>query len=275
MARPTERELQAARAWLRKQGVWVSMPTRLLALRIGARYRPERLELAVPVFVGVFFVSALGFLSVVTLLKGTHTGSGPLYTALIAGTSAAWFTVRRRERAIFDRLAAAPAPSLRQLDFAGPWYLGAAVVTFLGGAGLCAAMLATSPSYALSWLSLLVISAIAFAAILNGVLRAPVIAEDDASRAIDDVWRRQDLYTAAPALFVLPVLADLFEHRLPYGFTVPVIAYATAALGLQAVGALTHRRMNRALPPGNYGTPSIPPGISQRETNWVAPATEH
>ncbi len=266
-ARPTEREIQSARAWLRKQGVWVSTPTRLLAFRIGARYRPERTDLAGLVFAGVFFGSTIGFLLVASLLEGKHTGSGPLYVGCIAGTCAAWFAARRRERALSDRMAA--PPSRRPLAFAGPWYLGAAAVTFLGGAGLCAAMLATSASYALSWLSLLAISGVVFGTIVTGVLRAPIIAEDEASRAVDDAWRRQDLYTAVPVLFALPVLVDVFEHRLPGGFTVPVIAYAVAAAGLQAAGAVVHRR--RTLPPGDYGTPCIPPGIVRPEPRWAPP----
>ena len=268
---PTGREIQSARAWLGKHGIWVSMPTRLLALRIGARYRPERTELAGLVFGGVFFASALGFMLVAALLEGKLTAGGPFYAACIASTCTAWFTAQRRERAIFDRLGAAPAASPRRpLAFAGPWFLSAAAVTFIGGAGLCAAMLATSAPYALSWFSLLAISAVAFGTIVTGVLRAPVIAEDEASRAVDDAWRRQDLYTAAPVVFALPVLTDLLEDRLPRGFTVPVIAYVVAVFALQVIGALVNWRMNRAFPPGNYGTPYSPPGIAQPEPDWVA-----
>ena len=261
---PTEREIVAARAWLRKRGIWVEMPTRLLAIRIGARYRPERLELPGLVFGGVFFASALGFMLVATLLKGKLTGSGPFYTAVVASTFSVWFTARRRERAIFDRLDVSPAAG-RPLVFAGPWFLAAAAVTFIGGAGLCAAMLATSAPYALSWFSLLVISAVTFGTVVTSVLRAPVIAEDEASRAVDDAWRRQDLYAAFPVGFVLPVLTDLFVDRVPRGFTVPLIAYAVVATGLQVVGALVQRREHRGLPPGHYGTPCVPLGIAQRE----------
>lgn len=261
IARPTEREIQAARAWLRKHGIWVEMPTRLLAIRIGARYKPERLELPGLVFGGVFFASALGFMLVAALLKGQLTGSGPIYTAVVASTFSAWFTARRRERAIFDRLVVAPGPK-RPLAFAGLWFLAAAAVTFIGGAGLCAAMLATSAPYALSWFSLLVISAVAFGTVVISVLRAPVIAEDEASRAVDDAWRRQDLYTVVPVMFALPVLTDLFEDRVPRGFTVPLIAYAVVVFGLQVVGVLVNRREYRGLPPGHYGTPCIPLGIA-------------
>jgi hypothetical protein len=271
MTQATEREIQSARAWLGKHGIWVSMPTRLLALRIGARYRPERLELAGLVFGGVFLASAFGFMLVAALLKGKLTASGPIYTASIASACTAWFTARRRERAIFDRLGAAPAASPRRpLAFAGPWFLGTAAVTFLGGAGLCVAMLATSAPYALSWLSLLVISAVAFGTIVTGVLRAPVIAEDEASRFVDDVWRRQDLYTATPLLFGPPVLVDLFEDRLPRGFTVPAIAYVVVVFVLQVIDLLANRRAHRGFPPGNYGTPYSPPGIAQPEPDRMA-----
>lgn len=268
---PTEREIQSARAWLGRHGIWVSMPTRLLALRIGARYRPERMELAGLVFGGVFLASAFGFMLVAALLKGKLTASGPIYTACIASACTAWFTARRRERAIFHRLGAAPAASSRRpLAFAGPWFLGTAAVTFLGGAGLCVAMLATSAPYALSWLSLLLISAVAFGTIVTGVLRAPVIAEDEASRAVDDAWRRQDLYIAAPVLFAPPVLVDLFEDRLPRGFTAPVIAYAAVVCVLQVIDVWQNRRAYLAFPPGNYGTPHSPPGITQPEQDRMA-----
>ncbi|MEC3973894.1 hypothetical protein [Amycolatopsis sp. H20-H5] len=146
------------------------------------------------------------------------------------------------------------------LKLLGGWYLASIAVTFPGGAALAVAIFVTDPNpgartYAWSWFGLLALSAICTGTVLNSVLNAPTVAENDASLAVDELLRIRDADEAAPAMYTLPLLWDflLDDGRPPVGFTAPLIGYIVLSLGLFAVAHLRHER--RTLPPGNYGTP--------------------
>jgi hypothetical protein len=111
-------------------------------------------------------------------------------------------------------------------------------------------------TYAWSWLGLLALGAVVFAVITTGVVRRPVIAEDEPSAAVDAVLRREDLYIAFPAASSVPVLVDLVTtHRQPPGFAPWLVGYAALAIALQIVGGLLGRWRRPVLPGGGYGIP--------------------
>ena len=114
-------------------------------------------------------------------------------------------------------------------------------------------MYVTTPArtYAWSLLGLLAISALCTAVVLTSVLRAPVIADDEATRAVDDLVRAENADLAFPAVFSVPLVFDFFKSNQPLGFTSLLIGYLLLSLGLQIVAVVLHSR--RALPPGNYG----------------------
>lgn len=90
-------------------------------------------------------------------------------------------------------------------------------------------------------------------AIVGRILRAPVIAEDAASRAVDALLRAQDAYRYAPsAVFAFAALpATVAAGRLPGWLELTAVAFAVVMLGAQLTGWLVTRR--RQLPPGFYG----------------------
>ncbi|MGW4062597.1 hypothetical protein ACWEGE_30245 [Amycolatopsis sp. NPDC004747] len=92
----------------------------------------------------------------------------------------------------------------------GWWYLAAAATTFGGGAVLCA----VSAAQPLGWAAALVIGAVCTAPVLERALRAPVIAEDEASAAVDAALRAYDTRAfAAPFVFTYLAWIDLFAGR--------------------------------------------------------------
>ncbi|WIX85535.1 hypothetical protein [Amycolatopsis sp. DG1A-15b] len=109
-------------------------------------------------------------------------------------------------------------------------------------------------TYAWSWLGLLALGAVVFAVITTGVVRRPVIAEDEPSAAVDAVLRREDLYIAFPSCCSVPVLVDLITtHRQPPGFAPWLIGYAVLAIALQIVGGVFDLRRRPVLRGGGYG----------------------
>jgi hypothetical protein len=256
-------EAGRARAWLYKRGVSVSLPTRLLAIRIGARQdAPHASGLVLRIiFLCVGFLGSFAYLSLQYLpnVRGAEmTESKIVYFLGCSLQLATWTTIRRRDRLV--DWARRPVESSR-LKLLGGWYIASAIITFAGGATLAVTMYVTTQAqtYAWSWLGVLSLSAICFAVILIDVLRRPVLAEDAASLAVDDILRFEDAHIAMPAFFAAPVLFDLLTtNRQPHEFTLWLVLYVALAIGTQLIGWLVHRHRHRTLPPGYYGAPAVP-----------------
>jgi hypothetical protein len=256
---PTYREAEATRVWLAKRGVSVGVPTRLLALRIGARRSTTGwnavFRFVLPVLVGIVGTIAYQCLEYLPGVRGVEmTESSSLYFVYIGILLGMLLAVRRRDRLV--RWAARPAVSYRPRILGG-WYIASAVITFAGGAALGVTMYVSTPArtYAWSWLGVLALAAVFFAVAVTKILRAPALAEDDASLAVDAALRTEDSYLAMPAVFAVPVLFDLLtSNRQPHEFTGWLVVYVALALGTQAIGVLVQWR-HRALPPGYYGSP--------------------
>jgi hypothetical protein len=206
----------------------------------------------------------------ISLVGAGATQGWPLYFFYFALSLASWDTVRLRERAFQDDVAAPhpPDPWWRVL---GGWYLVSLVLVFGGGVALAGAIYFTTPArtYAVSWLGLLVLSAVVTGWVLAGLLRRPLLAEDAASLAVARALRAEALYVASPAMVASPLVLDFLLHRLPPGFTPWLGAYFAAVTLLQIISYAVHWSRHRTLPPGDYGTPPVPdPGTS---VDWSPP----
>jgi len=262
----TEAEVRAARKWLAKRGVTVAEPTTLLALRLGARggARPPGSWASVVVLVVVAVTGsfALGFLPHAIGLRYSDMPEGRSFFALYATLVVAfWLAVRLGDRRATAHLAGRgidrPRPDWRT-SLSG-WNLASVVITFGGGAVLAVVMSVTTskPAWALSWLGLLALGAVVVAVILGSVLRRPVIAEDEASLAVDSLLRADDQYLAFPALFAYPAIFDpLVAGGQPREFTPWLVGYFALAVVTQAIGFYTQYR-RRKLPAGDYGTLAV------------------
>jgi hypothetical protein len=258
MNEPTDAEVTAAKVWLAKRGVDVAEPTTLLALRLGAR-RGAR-----PVGYWAWCVLTLVLVAVVgTVLQflslWLHVPAGGMFFAAYAGVVVlVWLPVRWADRRaatwLGDRRLAAAPPSWREsLD---GWHLTSVLITFGGGAVLAVAMCVTTSKWiwAVGWLGLLALGAVVVAVVLTGVVRRPVLAEDETSLMIDAVVRAEDPFITMPALFALPVLFDpLTSGRQPHEFTPWLIGYVVLAFVTLLVSRYTRYR-RRMLPAGTYGT---------------------
>ncbi|WP_410620508.1 hypothetical protein [Amycolatopsis sp. cmx-8-4] len=257
MYEPTKAEVEAAGKWLAKRGVEVARPTPLLALRLGARRaaRPPGYWAWV-VLVLTVVVLAGGILQFLALWLHLPLGVG--YFAAYAGVVVlVWLPVRWADRRaaawLGDRRLDVPRPPWREsLD---GWYLASVLITFGGGALLAVAMCVTTSAWvwAVGWLGMLAIGAAVTAVVLTGVLRRPVLAEDETSLMIDAVVRTEDPYITMPALFAFPVLFDvLTSGRQPHEFTPWLVGYVILALVTLLVGRYRQYR-RRLLPAGTYG----------------------
>jgi hypothetical protein len=262
----TEAEVKAARKWLAKRGVEVSEPTTLLALRLGARAgaRPPGywawmvVLLAGGTIVGFVF----GFLPLVLGLHDADLPEGRSFFGVYVMTLlSVWLPVRGADRRAVAHLAGRgiyrPQPSWRA-SLSG-WNAASTVITFGGGAVLALVMASTTskPIWALSWLGLLTLGAVAVAVFLSGVLQRPVIAEDEASLAVDTLLRSDDQYLAFPALFAYPAIFDpLVSGGQPREFTPWLVGYFALAVVTQGIGLYTQYR-RRKLPAGDYGTLAV------------------
>ncbi|MEA5358632.1 hypothetical protein VA596_03720 [Amycolatopsis sp., V23-08] len=259
----TEAEVRAAGKWLAKRGVEVDEPTTLLALRLGARagarppgYWRWAILLMVVAVAGTF---ALGFLPHALGLHYSDMPEGRTFFALYATMVVGFrLAVRGADRRAAAHLAGRgihrPRPAWRAA-LCG-WNVAAMVVTFGGGAVLAVVMAVTTskPIWALSWLALLALGAIVVAVIVTDVLRSPVIAEDEASLAVDSLLRRDDQFLALPALFAYPAVFDpLLSGGQPREFTPWLAGYFALAVATQAIGFAVQYR-HRKLPAGDYGT---------------------
>ncbi|MFD8492507.1 hypothetical protein [Amycolatopsis sp. NPDC059657] len=211
-------------------------PARLLSVRLGARnFRGGRIAMAGwsagAGLIGILLSIAYQCLQYLPGVRGVEmTESKVLYFIVSAMVVGFWLAIRSREQAL------------------GGWYLASLLITFAGGAALAAAMHFTTPAqtYAWSWLGALGWSEVCTAVILVGTWRAPVIAEDKTSEAVDTALRIEDGYLAMPAYFAVPLVLDLLtSNRQPPEFTWWLVAYMVLAVGTSAISALKYlRRMN-------------------------------
>ncbi|MCR6487212.1 hypothetical protein M8542_30725 [Amycolatopsis sp. OK19-0408] len=260
---PTRGEVGQAVLWLRRHGVAVAAPTRLLATRLGVRGNaaPRGLRVRQAAVVAAAIACGVGYqcLQYLPGVRGVEmTESKMAYFIVIGIQAAAWIGLRYRDRQaaawLGTRAIEAPVPPRRGLP--GGWHTASAVVTFAGGAALGGTMFFATPyrTYAWSWLGVLALALVMSAVLVTGVRRRPVIAEDEASLAVDTVLRREDLRVALPSGYAVLVLTDLVTtHRQPPGFAPWLLGYAALAVALQVVGALADRRHRVALPAGHYG----------------------
>lgn len=250
-------EVAAAEKWLAKRGVRVSPPTRLIALRLGAR---GRLGKEMIPWVGVATMVGLACSFSYRFVPGIDlpvVGSWYFYYTFVA--VALVVAMWRVDRPV--RWAARPASSSR-LKLIGGWYLTSVVITFLGGAVLGALMVLHSENpadrdYLRGWLGSLAVGFVGVVVVMISVVLGPELAADEASLAVDDALRVESTYVIVPALFAVPVPLDfMFDDRQPPGFAVWLIVYAVLVLVVQVIGFVKFRRRYRTLPPGNYGVPS-------------------
>ncbi|QRP43050.1 hypothetical protein [Amycolatopsis sp. FDAARGOS 1241] len=130
------------------------------------------------------------------------------------------------------------------------------VITFGGGAVLCAARFVSSPEAGAGWAAALVLAAGSVALVLVPALRAPVIAEDETSLGVDATLRAQSaLLFAQPAVFTLLAWIDVATTwpSVPPWFPLRV-GYIVLALAMLAAAAFSFRRRYRHLPSSSDGT---------------------
>ncbi|MEV7099040.1 hypothetical protein AB0M80_40045 [Amycolatopsis sp. NPDC051045] len=246
-SRPTAADVQGARTWLARRGVEVDEPTPLVALRVGARVRAVRSH------PGYSMLSTAGWIAAVFPPVPVLVRFLVFSVVCVAFPLLRWRWVREHDRAAARLVPAGARPSLRvAAGQVGWWYLSAVAVTFVGGVALCAAF-AAGPAAA-GWAAALAIGAASVGLVLGRILRAPVIAEDEASRAVDAALRADDA-----GLFALPFsfaflawinLATTWPWA-PSRF-VPPVAYLVLVSAVHIGVAIALRR--RRLPPGRYGT---------------------
>ncbi|WP_206797784.1 hypothetical protein [Amycolatopsis sp. MtRt-6] len=238
-------ERQGARAWLARRGVEVAEPTPLLAVRAGARELASRSYPAYIVLSPVVWMAAL--------LPPVPVLARFLVFAVVCAAFPLlqWHRVRRADRAAARLVPPGARPSFREVaGQVGWWYFAAVATTFGGGVVLCA-VFAAHPA---GWAAALVIGAASVTSVLGRVLRAPVIAEDDASLAVDAALRAHDARAfAVPFAFLLLAWIDLSTSwPWPPARFVPAIGYFVLVAAVHVGAAREARRSS--LPPGRYGT---------------------
>ncbi|WP_284747906.1 hypothetical protein [Amycolatopsis sp. RTGN1] len=103
-------------------------------------------------------------------------------------------------------------------------------------------------TYAWSWLGLLALGGVVTAVVLTGILRRPVIAEDETSLTVDAAVRLQDLRIPMPAVYAVPVAFDpMTGNAQPSGYAPWLIGYASLAVVTQAVAGFVSWRRSRAI----------------------------
>ncbi|WIY05739.1 hypothetical protein QRX60_18525 [Amycolatopsis mongoliensis] len=238
-------ERQGARAWLARHGVEVDEPAPLLAVRVGARVLATRSYQVYGVLSSVVWTVALVPPVPVLARFLVFTVLCTAYPLL------QWRRVCRADRTAARLVSPGARPSLRvAAGQVGWWYLAAVATTFGGGVVLCAGF-AANPA---GWAAALVIGAASVAAVLGRALQAPVIAEDEASLAVDAALRAFDTRAfAVPIMFTFLVWIDLSTSwPWPPARFVPAAGYFVLVVAVH-VGAVNAAR-RRSLPPGHYGT---------------------
>ncbi|MEC3973893.1 hypothetical protein [Amycolatopsis sp. H20-H5] len=113
---PSWSEIVKARTWLAKRGIRVSMPTRLLAIRIGGRLTQRHLRRYFS-YAALATLGSLGY-SCLQYLPGVHgsemTQSATLFFIYFALQLSVWRGRQLRERSLAARLSSgSPAPTGR------------------------------------------------------------------------------------------------------------------------------------------------------------------
>ncbi|WP_410641346.1 hypothetical protein [Amycolatopsis sp. lyj-346] len=252
---------QTAVKWLEKRGVRVAEPATLLTYRLSVRAGRRSPDAFGAVFAlnAVLFAGLLGF-GLLRLLPGVDgddlPDGGYIFFVVAATLLTTWLHVRAGDRRaaawLGDRRPHRPPPSGR--DVLNGWYLTSLLVTFGGGAALAVTMAAGGSLWAVFWLGLLALGAVVDAVILTGILRRPVLAEDEdeGSLAVDVVTRLHDVHLLMPSAFAVPVLADLVFGDLPGAPW--LIGYVVLAVATHVAGWFAQARRLPALPAdGHYG----------------------
>jgi len=250
---------QAAVKWLGKRGARVAEPTTLLTYRLSVRAGRRSADAFVAVFVlnVVLGAGLFGYLFL-RLLPGVEGADLPDGGYIFFVVAATCLTIRLHIRAgdrraadwLGDRRLHRPPPSARSV--LNGWYLASLLVTFGGGAVLAVVMAAGGSLWAVFWLALLAFGAAVDAVILTGILRRPVLAEDEGSLAVDAVTRLQDVHLLMPSAFAVPVLAGLPFGDLPGEPW--LIGYVVLAVATHVAGWFAQQRRVPALPAdGHYG----------------------
>ncbi|MFJ1758914.1 hypothetical protein ACIOD2_01275 [Amycolatopsis sp. NPDC088138] len=248
-AQPTLEEVGRARLWLFRHGVRTTLPTRLIALRAGSRSTtPSLVLVSLAAFVGAWATASIDD-------PPFAHAAGAL---VLAVAFAVWTLVRRQAARYRDQLAAQfvepggrPSPSTAA-GLVGAWSFVSFGITFIGGAALYGTLVVISPpmrSAAAVSLVVLGVGLVPAGLALLDAFTAPVIAEDEASAAVDRFLRSQDVRR-----FVLPAaFAWLAGINAPVAWQPLQLGYLALAIGTQLAGWLHGNR--RRLPPGWYGLP--------------------
>jgi len=256
----TEAERAAAGRWLVKLRVDVPTMTDLLALRLGFRAgaRPPGWWRWMGLAVLAYAAATIGFASLTFLpgVRGAELADGSfLYFLLVIQQLGYWLPARVRDRQALARFGTLGGPPRTELT---GWFLAVPLITFGGGAALAVTIFATTPfhTYAASWFLLLALGAAVTTAIVTDVLRRPVIAEDETSRAVDTAVRLHDLLMAMPGIYALPLLLEPLSdgHAQPPEWRPWLAGYALLAVATQVVVGVVQWRRLRAVLSGS--TPS-------------------
>ncbi|MCR6487214.1 hypothetical protein M8542_30735 [Amycolatopsis sp. OK19-0408] len=251
MTGPTEAERAAASRWLARHRVDVPTMTDLPALRLGFRAgaRP-------PGSWRWFVVAILGFAAAdaafyaLDFLPGVRGAelleSGFVFFLVIAQQLGYWLPARIRDRQALARFGTLDGPPRAAVT---GWFFAVLLVTFGGGAALAVTIFVTTSfrTYAWSWLLLLALGAAVTALQVTDVVRRPVIAADETSRAVDTAVRQHDLLIAMPGVYAVPVAANLlFDQAEPPGYPPWLVGYAVLAVATQVVAGVGQQRRLRA-----------------------------
>ncbi|MFG1638662.1 hypothetical protein ACGFMK_00080 [Amycolatopsis sp. NPDC049252] len=253
----TAREQDAARLWLAKRGHPVGRPTPLVTALVGTRL-PFRGRRSWRFIVYAVVAVAAGGLYSLSFGRWMTETSAVYFAYFAVGLSFA-DGIRLRERELREDVPSAHAPDPWRRVLSG-WYLASLVVAFGGGVALAVTMYFTTGArtYAVSWLGLLVLSALVTGWVLAGLLRRPLAAEDAASLAVARAVRAEQLVAGTPVLAVFPLVTDLLlANHQPPALTPWLVGYIVAAVVLQVVSCFMNLRRHRTLPPGHYGTPAL------------------
>ena len=244
--------------WLAKRGRPVATPTPYLGALLATRnVRPGR---ALPWFLLFGVLGLAGAIGYQSLFGATAAASAYFVCFVIQLTL--WRSVRARQRELAK--ATRPWPgATRDLSALGGWFAVALALAYVGGAALAVLMLSTAPAYAVSWLGLLVLSALCGGGMLAGYARGPVLAEGPESLAVYRAVLAENIHSASPALVAAPPILDVaLGHRLVHGPL--LIGYFVLVVVAEL---LAYRRNRRPLPPGHYGDP-LP---TQTAVDWAPP----
>ncbi|WIY05741.1 hypothetical protein QRX60_18535 [Amycolatopsis mongoliensis] len=258
----TEAERAMSLRWLASRGQPVAAPTPFLDALLATRNVAIRSVLPwLLLFAVLALVGSIGYRS---LFGSGATVSTPAYFACFAIQLTMWLSARSRQRALAKETRPWPGATHER---PGGWFLASAALAYGGGAALALVLFFATPArtYALSWLGLLVLSALCSGCVLAGFLRAPVLAVDEPSLAVYRALLAENIHAAAPALAAVPPILDVaLGNRLPAAYAPWLVAYAALAVVTELVAYV---RSRRPLPPGHYGDP-LP---AQTDVDWAPP----